>query len=432
MNKNNISNNISNNNTVKSYKSNNSFNKKVSECIKKCDLFNNEIVDKEHYKAVYKDEDSYQSSFDEIIDFSKSVTEKDKQSINVIIYNKGNEDGLMCAYIAWGYFNNMFNKKKSKSKTKSKSIIKNETSVVFNKDIVFIPLKPASSPTQLDYRLKNYLDKIKGKTVLLADISYGKPNLEFLTENAKKLFIIDDHPRGNKVINKLDNTEAFIGDDKHSACAFVWKFFYPRVDIPPFVQYVDSNDRKLNLPFLLYANEYRTYLSFRITYSPYLKSFETNDDFMNLHKMLGEVDKKFSYIVGKYYLELQNNIKDQVARNAVKATFQGHPVYVLNYNDPVMYKMVGRQMITNAEKKGDDIHFAVLWGWEYTSNAYKVFLSEKHTSYAPRYNLPLIGEKLGRLGGHPKGGKGSKFVGNFYWPHNNKYDIWDLFSKQLI
>jgi hypothetical protein len=147
---------------------------------------------------------------------------------------------------------------------------------------------------------------------------------------------------------------------------------------------------------------------------------------------LGEVDKKFSYIVGKYYLELQNNIKDQVARNAVKAIFQGHPVYVLNYNDPVMYKMVGRQMITNAEKKGDDIHFAVLWGWEYTSNAYKVFLSEKHTSYAPRYNLPLIGEKLGRLGGHPKGGKGSKFVGNFYWPHNNKYDIWDLFSKQLI
>ena len=89
-----------------------------------------------------------------------------------------------------------------------------------------------------------------------------------------------------------------------------------------------------------------------------------------------------------------NNIKDQVARNARFAYFQGHPVYVLNYNDPVLYKMVARQMITNAENNNQNIDFAVLWGYEYTSGSYKVFLSEKHTRGKPRFNLPQIAEHL--------------------------------------
>ena len=42
-------------------------------------------------------------------------------------------------------------------------------------------------------------------------------------------------------------------------------------------------------------------------------------------------------IIGYYYDELANNIKEQVARNAQFAYFEGHPVYVLNYNDPVLY-----------------------------------------------------------------------------------------------
>ena len=89
---------------------------------------------------------------------------------------------------------------------------------------------------------------------------------------------------------------------------------------------------------------------------------------------MNEEYKMISNLIGHYYDELANNIKEQVARNARKATFQGHPVYVLNYNDPVLSRMVARQMLTNAQKAGDNIHFAVLWGYEYTSNAYRVQL----------------------------------------------------------
>ena len=41
--------------------------------------------------------------------------------------------------------------------------------------------------------------------------------------------------------------------------------------------------------------------------------------------------------------------------------FDGHfPVYILNFKDPALYKMVAKQMITNAKNRGHNIAFAVL------------------------------------------------------------------------
>jgi len=118
------------------------------------------------------------------------------------------------------------------------------------------------------------------------------------------------------------------------------------------------------------------------------------EDFVYLDNVTKNEFNLLINMIGHYYEELANNIKDQVARNARKATFQGHPVYVLNYNDPVLYKMVARQMLTNAQKRGDHIDFAVLWGFEYTNNCYKVYLCEFHHG-KPKYNLPQIAKTLG-------------------------------------
>jgi hypothetical protein len=424
---NNINNIISTNNTNsnKNYKPNNSFNKKVSDCILKCNLFPEE--GKIDSRAIYHDEESYQNSFDDIIDFSKSTTEKDKNSINCIIFNIKNEDGIYGAYTAWAYLNDIF----PKTKTKSKKNETKELNANKMKDVTFIPTGPHNKSNEVDFRIRKAVNLFKDRVVLIVDLSYGKRTLEFITEHASKLIIIDDHPRKNKNIEELDNTIAFIGDDKHCASAYVWKFFYPKLDVPLYIQRVDNNDRKLFLPYLFYSNEFRTYVNFRIFHNPYLPKFDKNSSFIKMYKLLSEVENNYTYLVGKYYFEVQNNIKDQVAKNAVKKTFQGHPVYVLNYNDPVMYKMVGRQMITNAEKRGDHIDFVVLWGWEYTSNAYKIFLSEKHQGVA-KFNLPDMAQKLAKIGGVPKGGKGSRYIGNFYWPRNSKYDIWDLFEQKYI
>jgi len=191
--------------------------------------------------------------------------------------------------------------------------------------------------------------------------------------------------------------------------------------------YIDNNDRKLQLPFInstIYR--YKTvYNNFKIIHSPYLNiKFTSNADFKKLEELL-HVSNEYKYLVGKLYDEVCNNIKTQVAVNAVKKTFCGYPVYILNYNDPVLYKMVSREMFTLAERNGDTIDFAVLYGWEFTSNAYKIFVSEKHSGI-PKYTKELynILNKYGKF--TRKSGKMTQYILNFYYPHDKNHDIWDL------
>ena len=382
-------------------------NKEIETCVKKCKIFENTNSRKNLSEVAYKTEAEYQKSFDNILEFAKKFTKKEKTKINLIIYNDEKEDGLYSAYITW-----MFLKENN---------IEN---------VEILPMKPASAQNKVDYRLQKSLEKIKEKDVIILDIAYSSINLKYIVDNAKSVLIIDDHPRtDNNSIRKIKGLENrfFIGDEKHATVAYTWKFFNPRKNVPLYAQYIDNSDRKLYLPYFSHDSYLKTYINFRIVHSPYIPKFNKTNRLDKLTN-LWDIDEKFKKMVGYYYDQVENNIKEQVARNASFAYFQGHPVYVLNYNDPVITIKVGRQMISNAEKKGDKIHFAVLWGYEYTNKAYRVALIEKHHGQ-PRFNLPKLANTLARIGGHHRGGGGSKFLGNFYWPKNNKYDIWDLFTK---
>jgi hypothetical protein len=395
--------------------SKNTVNKSISMCLKDCRLFENKGVKvKDIDQIAYKNEMEYQNSFKKspISDFEKSIPEKDKKEISICIYNSNNSDGL---FSAWCFYKFL------------------EEHKLISDEIEFIPLSAASG-NRVDYRIQKFEQKLRDKCVIILDISYSDSNLEYIASVAKKLYIIDDHKRKNNSSNSLNGIAGlkgnwFIGDDKHSACAYTWHFFFPKVNVPIVIQYMDDNDRKLSLPYIYHHRAFISYINYRIVHSPYMKKFTSCVAFKEFDNMVKDVDKNFMLMVGHYYDELVNNIKEQVARNARLDYFQGHPVYVLNYNDPVLYKMVARQMITNAEKRGDRIDFAVLWGWEYTSNAYKVFISEKHGP-PPKFNLPELAKKLGHEGGHRLAGFGSKWVGNFYWPRDKSHDIWDLFDKQ--
>ena len=355
-------------------------------------------------KTQFKNEiNLYQNSFDDILEFSKSITSQKKNSINCIIYHAENSDGIMSANIAVNY---LLEHKKS--------------------DILIIPTKPYSGYGGLDYRLTSHNKEFKDKNILILDLQYNKENLEHLRKLAKNLYIIDDHPVSNS-----NNKSHFIGKN-HATIAYTWKFFYPKKEVPLYVQIIDNDDRKLQLPFLAKYRKISSFYNYRIFHNPYLKiKFDQVSHFKYLNNAIVDDFKIISQIIGHYYEELANNIKDQVARNARKETFQGHPVYVLNYNDPVLSRMVGRQMITNAKTKGDKIDFAVLWGYEYTNQYYRVQIVEDHSG-KPKYNLPKIAKTLGNIGRTGKGGGGAGFVGNFYWPHSKDKDIWDLFSKNYI
>jgi hypothetical protein len=355
----------------------------------------------------------YQNSFDDIIKFSKTITLIKKKRINCIIYHAENSDGIMSANIVVKYLK--------------------ENKVA--DDIIIIPGKPLSGAGFINNRLQKYESQIKGRNVIILDLQYNKENLRYIESLAKELIVIDDHVIGHNQVLTVDknNSKHFIGDNSHASVAYTWKFFYPKIDVPLYAQIIDNDDRKLQLPFLSKYRNVSSFYNYRIFHNPYLQKFgikfDKVIDFEYLDNAMSEEYKNISNIIGHYYDELANNIKDQVARNARFAYFEGHPVYVLNYNDPVLSRMVARQMLTNAKAKGDDIDFVVLWGYEYTNQCYRVQLVEFHGGN-PKYNLPQIAKILGNIGGTQKGGSGAKYVGNFYWSRSKGKDIWDLFGKK--
>ena len=352
---------------------------------------------------------TYENSFDDIIKFSKKVTTVKKKGINCIIYHAENSDGVMSANIVINY------------------LIENKVA----DDLTIIPAKPSSGGDFVNKRLEKYESAMKGRNIIILDLQYNNANINYFKSLAKSIIILDDHPVGNTGTINDKKVEHFIGSN-HSSVAYTWKFFYPKKDVPLYASIIDNDDRKLQLGFLSKYRNMSSFYNYRIFHNPYLQKFgvkfDKKQDFEMINNVIIDEYNNIANIIGFYYDELANNIKEQVARNAQFAYFEGHPVYVLNYNDPVLYKMVARQMISNAKNKGVNIHFAVIWGYEYTSNAYKIFLSEYHGG-KPKYNIPYIAKRLGTIGGTPKGGGGAQYVGNFYWPKGNGKDIWDLFGK---
>jgi hypothetical protein len=375
------------------------FENKLSTCITKCHLFDDGLVNKT--SSEYHD---YQNSLDDIILFSKTITKIEKDDIDVIMFHSANEDGLMAAYYIYTYFKN-------------------------KKELLFIPTKPSSSPTQLNSRIMKSTNELRNKNLLITDLSFNKPNYDYLSKICKSIIIIDDHPQKNNILKDYSNVKYFIGDNKHSASIYTFKFFFPKENIPDNLIVIDNNDRKLQLSFINreLSRYYTVYNNFKIIHSPYIKmDMRKNSDFEIIDKMLFEVSDDYKYIVGKHYDEVCNNIKTQVAINSVKRKFCGHDVYILNYNDPVLYKMVSREMFSFAERKGDFIKFVVIYGYEFTANGYKILVSEKHTGGPPKYTSDLydILNKYGRS--HYRGGKVAKNILNFYYPHDKNHDIFDL------
>ena len=344
---------------------------------------------------------NYEDSFDDILLFRKKFTKREIDDINVIIYHNENNDGMFSAAIAYHYL--MENSSKN------------------DVNVTLIGEKPGKF---------NFRDRIIGKNVLILDLSLKSEFLNDIIRLSKSYIVIDDHSK------TLLNNEFIFNGSNHSACGYTWKFFYSKVSIPNTILYIDSSDGKLFLSFIpkSYSTLFTQSSGIRYTHSKSKEIMirkQTGDFFIELWNVLND-DKKINMLIaiGHYYHEFSENLKEQIAINAVPMNFQGYRVGILNFNSPLLSKPVGRQIITNFKNKGMQIDFAVLWGYEYTSNAYRIQLIDDHKQ--TRIRMDEIAQRLGSIGGSPKGGQGHPHVGNFYWPKNNNRDIWDLFTKQYL
>lgn len=341
----------------------------------------------------------YESSFDDIISFRKRFSNKEINDIDAIVYHDENSDGMFSAAIAYHYLTE--NNK--------------------NKEILLIGEKPGKT---------SFIEKIRDKNLLIVDLSLDDFKLNLVNKNAKSYIVIDDHNQ-----RASDRKNVFNGN-YHSACGYTWKFFYPKLAIPKTILYIDSSDGKLFLSFIpkSYSTLIAQSIGIRYSHSKSKKTMmnkQSGKFFIQLWNILNnENSLKLLITIGHYYHEFSENLKEQIAINAVPMKFQGYNVGVLNFNSPLLSKPVARQIITNFKNKGLAIDFAILWGYEYTSNAYRIQLMDDHKQ--TKIRMDEIAGKLGSIGGSSKMGFGHAHVGNFYWQRKPNQDIWDLFTKQYL
>ncbi len=368
------------------------FNAMIRECVK-----NKEIkqVHRQVKPPVFATKEEYDNSFESVISFRKRFTDGELKEIDTIVFNENN-DGFFAAATAYHAIAELGGK---------------ITKIVKSK-----PLPMWDPARALD----------RGCKALFVDIDWSEFTLRKILEHCSFAIVLDDHLPKMKHNNFYSSWIESKGKNEHCASAVTWKFFYPKVAVPTVISYIDSSDAKLFLPWVSYTHMFTEAMGFRYTHSRDPRMYariQSGEIFEKLWEIIQQSNINDLITFGNYYFQVTEALKDQIAANAVIATFQGYRVGVLNFRSPALTKKVGRQICTNLAGK---IDFAVLWAWEYNANAYGITLIDDHKT--GKVDLRELGDRLKVIGGHPKGGGGRRNEYNLYWPKNDRHDIWELFQ----
>jgi uncharacterized protein len=131
-----------------------------------------------------------------------------KDEIDMVIYHAPCCDGFGSAYVVWRYYMETQNKR----------------------EIQWIP---ANFGTQIP--------DVKNKTVLICDYSYSDAQMTRIMAEAKAVLIIDHHLSAQKeLVNVPDANKIF--NMNNSGAILVWQYFYPGVEAPTLLRYIEDRD----------------------------------------------------------------------------------------------------------------------------------------------------------------------------------------------
>lgn len=317
--------------------------------------------------AKYNTEKAYQASFDEIEKFVKEskIKSSDKKAIDSVIFHGGNNDGISCSFVFWKFITNSG---------------KNENPGILMKGI------------QPDFSTKNEVSKnllrvdkhIVGRNVLVVDLAFNETSLNYIAEKANSMIVIDNHPQTN-----TDGKKRIFSTMNHAASASLFKFFFPKNNVPLWLQYVDTDDTKAFLPFLPYTNLFTTFMQVRITKCNMLSKRNAFDSissgaYEQMDYMMADDNLSWMIFAGSYMNEIKENFKQILASHATPCRFYGYDVMILNLEFQGMDKSVGRQMIVNRKNQikrnngHGKVDFAVLWSYHINERRVKIQLIDDH------------------------------------------------------
>jgi len=384
----------------KFFNSRKKFNNAIKNGTKKLVL---EVEEKQHNgNSKYKTEKVYQASFDEIEKFVKEskIKQSDKKAIDSIIFHTGNNDGISCAFVFWKFITNSG---------------KNENPEILMKGI------------QPDFSTKNEVSKnllrvekyIIGRNVLVVDLAFNETSLNYIAEKANSMIVIDNHPQTN-----TDAKKRIFSTMNHASCTSLFKFFFPKINIPLWLQYVDTDDAKLFLPFLPHINMFSTFMQVRITKCNMLTKRNAFDNissgaYEQMDYMLADDNLSWMIFAGSYMNEIKENFNQILASNAYPCRFYGYDVVILNLEFQGLDKNVARQMITNRKNQikrnggHGKVDFAVIWSYHINQRRVRIQLIDDHVQR--KLSMPDIAKKIANKSKYKTGqGGGFGHIANFF------------------
>lgn len=87
---------------------------------------------------------------------------------------------------------------------------------------------------------------VKDKIVYIVDFAYKRPVMEEITKNAYKVIHIDHHHTAIRDMAgfSANNFESLYSPhNTESGAMLTWRYFYPTVEVPRFIKYIDDRDR---------------------------------------------------------------------------------------------------------------------------------------------------------------------------------------------
>lgn len=334
--------------------------------------------------SVYKTEEEYEESLSSAIAFSKNFTKKKKESFDTIIYHK-NADGIMGAYIAWKYLTNDGKK---------------------NKEIKLITSVPDKSRSGISNNIKKIEHYITGNNVIMIDLSYNLETIEYINSISKFFVYIDNHKNDSIIDLKYAYTSDTISvkgkpKQSHGACANVWKFFYPKENVPYIIQSIDANDVKLYIKYLPEPSAIAT--SFDVLFAKNQKKYNQHLLMKDIHSFLSTRTNiqslNFINVLGHIMERYGENMKNEIAKKAQLARFttksKEYKVYVLNYAQPGLLKRVAKNI---ADTQKNNCDFVVVWYYDYNKRQFEINLTSTHIQGIIKPDVRKIASEFGGYG----------------------------------
>lgn len=278
-------------------------------------------------------------------DFSHLVLSP--QEVDIVIYHGNCTDGFASALAAWDYFK------------------KNNGINVLSHKVEYHPAFFNQQPPD-----------VNGKNVLICDFTYNYEQTMEMLKNANKLVILDHH---ESAVRKLENipAENKVFRMDHSGAYLTWKYFYPDLDVPLLIKYVQDND--IWLKAMPNTREVTSYL------------FSLPFDFQEYGKLLDDNEiTKIIPIAQGMQKQNQTYIDQSIKNCALKfQQIDGTYYFIAHINSTVLKSEIGNEVL----KKYPNVDFSAV----YSVNGDSVYYGLR--SDENKQNVTRIAEKYGG-GGH--------------------------------